>query len=180
MWLNSLSYVCQEIASEPFHKILQENPLKSLYNEIVKNKYWISIVKCITYQHWCNKKKDWTATFTKKKKKKQKSQIWRNIYIMTKKKEYFLHTQTILKLLPNKLLLQWCIHTYYNENDNFMIQNGNESSNHTIWIYFSITISKKKKKIIKMNFDIWTWQKLSFNNVKYFIRDFSLINYIFL
>lgn len=99
---------------------------------------------------------------------------------MTKKKEYFLHTQTILKLLPNKLLLQWCIHTYYNENDNFMIQNGNESSNHTIWIYFSITISKKKKKIIKMNFDIWTWQKLSFNNVKYFIRDFSLINYIFL
>ena len=118
MWLNSLSYVCQEIAFEPLHKILQENPLKSLYNEIVKNKYWISIVKCITYQHWCNKnnKKRMNRYFQKGRNKKIR---YEGIYIMIKKKEwkkkiFFTHsnyikvaTKQIIITMMHPYILQW-------------------------------------------------------------------------
>lgn len=90
MWLNSLSYVCQEIASEPFHKILQENPLKSLYNEIVKNKYWISIVKCITYQHWCNKKK--IEQLLSQRRRRSKKVRYEGIYILWQRKKNIFYT----------------------------------------------------------------------------------------
>lgn len=52
----------------------------------------------------------------------QKEIRFEELYIMITKKIFFTHSK--------KLLLQ-SIHTYYNENENFMTQNGNESSNHT-------------------------------------------------